>query len=134
MLSLLLAFMFGFFLDEHWADATSIKGDGLDPFTFDKVVVLVIIICGWETDHVVDWDHVSMGNEHVHFKVQDLSVHVKELCNSLMDHPFPFILVTFLYARLKADFIAPGMTNLSNLRDQFFHFGVLIHFLVTILF
>ena len=61
--------MFGSFLDVHLADAALVKGDSLDPFTFDKVVSLVIIICVRETDHVIDWDHVSMRNEHVHFEV-----------------------------------------------------------------
>ena len=55
-LSLLLfqANMFGSFLDVHLADAALVKGDSLDPFTFDKVVSLVIIICVRETDHVID--------------------------------------------------------------------------------
>ena len=46
--------MFGSFLDVHLADAALVKGDSLDPFTLDKVVSLVIIICVRETDHVID--------------------------------------------------------------------------------
>ena len=74
-----------------------------------------------------------MRNEHVHFKVQDLSIHVEELRNSLMDHPVPFIFVALLFARLKADVVAPGMTHLTNLRDQIFQFGMLFHFVETVL-
>ena len=50
-----------------------------------------------------------------------------------MDHPVPFIFVALLFARLKADVVAPGMTHLTNLRDQIFQFGMLFHFVETVL-
>ena len=44
-----------------------------------------------------------------------------------MYHPVP-LFHAFQFACLKADFISPGMINLSNLQDKIFQLGVLIHF------
>ena len=69
-----------------------------------------------------------MGNEHVHIEVQDLSIHVEELRNSLMDHPAPFLLIAFWSASLKADFVTPGMAHLPNLAVPFWDSCTFIYF------
>ena len=73
-----------------------------------------------------------MGYEHVHVVVQDLSIHVEELRNSLMDHPVPFLYLPFQSTRLKADAVSPGMAHLSNLEVQLVQLGVFIHFVALI--
>mgnify|MGYP001077167031 CR=1 FL=1 len=76
------------------------KLDGIDPFG-----LFVLSLC-----HVIDRDHIAMGNEHVEGVVQNLRIQTAVLSDPVMVDCVPFLHI-FLDARSVETYpIAPKMS------------------------
>ena len=95
-------------LNEHLSDVTLARRE-LN--RVHPVIVRVVL-------HIVDGDHIAVGDEHVSRKVGHLRVQLHEVGHSPMDHLVPGI-YTFDLTSLKAYPVSPKVAHLSDLKLHF---------------